>query len=62
MPALKDIEEKYMYGYKVDNENDTAIFNDKDHLKIALMFKYCFISLIMLSKVIKSILFLITIK
>lgn len=34
MPALKDIEEKYMYGYKVDNENDTAIFNDKDHLYI----------------------------
>ena len=30
-------------------------FQDKNHLKIALMFKYCFISLIMLSKVIKTL-------
>ena len=34
MPALKDIEEKYMYGYRVDNENEDCIFNDKDHLYI----------------------------
>lgn len=34
MPALNGIEEKYLYGYKVDNENEDAIFNDKDHLYI----------------------------
>ena len=34
MPALEGIEEKYLYGYKVDNENEDAIFNDKDHLYI----------------------------
>lgn len=44
MPALNGIEEKYMYGYKVDNENEDSIFNDEHHLYINKKEGYKYIS------------------
>lgn len=44
MPALNGIEEKYMHGYKVDNENEDTIFNDEYHLYINKKEGYKYIS------------------
>lgn len=34
MPALKGIDEKYFNGYKIDKENDDAIYSDEAHVYI----------------------------